>query len=174
MSGGGQDGLGGILPGRVSRRGVTDMAAVRNEAIAGQRSALADRVARGLAGFNAFLTLLALGSGIYQLSQASADDRIVEAWRAFGFLVFLGLWVLVTLWPRQAPGAWELIFVHKVAITVFALSLGSAPEARETALVDGWLVVSGVVAYVLCRGWTAWRPLGRRLSVDAVPAASHV
>ena len=149
------------------------MISAHNEANLGQRSVLADRVSRVLTSFNAFLTLIALGHGIYTVSQASSDDLIVYAWRAFGFLVFLSLWILVTVWPRQTPGAWELIFVHKVAITVFALTLGDVPGARETALVDGWLIVSGALAYILCRGWTAWRPLSRERASAENLAGSH-
>ncbi|MEI4270489.1 hypothetical protein TEK04_02025 [Klenkia sp. LSe6-5] len=125
----------------------------------GRRSARADRIAAGVAWTNAVLTLVALGYGIYRLTQVPDDELVVQGWRTFGFLVFFSLWVMVAVWPRRTPGAWELIFVHKVAITVFALTLGGAPEARETALIDGWLVLSGAVAYVLARGWTAWRPL---------------
>ncbi|WP_432542871.1 hypothetical protein [Kineococcus sp. SYSU DK002] len=149
------------------------MTAAPNETSPGQRSALADRVSRVVTSFNAFLTLIALGHGIYTMSQATADDLIVNAWRTFGFLIFFSLWVLVTVWPRQTPGAWELIFVHKVAITAFALTLGNAPGARETALVDGWLVLSGVLAYVLCRGWSAWRPLSRKQADAGALVGSH-
>jgi hypothetical protein len=138
-----------------------------------RRSALADRVSRGLTSTNAFLTLVALGYGVYTMTQADPDDLIVYAWRTFGFLVFFSLWVLVTLWPRKVPGAWELIFVHKIAITVFALTLGSIPEARETAMVDGWLVLSGGLAYVLTRGWVAWRSLGRTHTATPQVAAAR-
>ncbi|MEZ0165987.1 hypothetical protein AB2L27_14600 [Kineococcus sp. LSe6-4] len=129
---------------------------------------LADRISRVLTGLNAVLTLLALGYGVYRLTQSAPEDLVVQAWRTFGFLVFFSLWTMVTLWPRRTPGAWELIFLHKVAITTFALVLGTVPEARETALIDGWLVLSGAAAYVLTRGWVAWRPL--RAGRGAVPA----
>ena len=143
------------------------MTAVQNKANPGRRSALADRIARVLTSINVLLTLIALGHGIYRLTQVPSDELVVQGWRTFGFLVFLAFWVMVTIWPRRTPGAWELIFVHKVAITTFALTLGNVPEAQETAMVDGWLVVSGAVAYVLTRGWTAWRPLINKRADDA-------
>lgn len=149
------------------------MTAVRNETNFGQRSVLADRVARVLSGVNAFLTLIALGYGIYRLTEVASDELIVQGWRTFGFLVFFSLWVMVTVWPRRVPGAWELIFVHKVAISTFALTLGNVPEARETALIDGWLIISGGLAYVLVRGWVAWRPLLRAHANDGNLATSH-
>ncbi|WP_049821335.1 hypothetical protein [Kineococcus radiotolerans] len=165
--------FGGARPTERRRGEVNGMTAAPNDAVPGQRSVLADRVSRVVTSFNAFLTLIALGYGIYTMFQATPEDLIVNAWRTFGFLVFFSLWVLVTVWPRQVPGAWELIFVHKVAITVFALTLGNVPGARETALVDGWLVLSGVLAYVLCRGWSAWRPLSRGRADAGNPVGSR-
>lgn len=142
------------------------MTTVRSEASPGQRSVLADRISRGLTGFNAFLGVIALGNGIYTLFHTSPDHLIVEGWRTFGFLVFLILWIMITVWPRQIPGAWELIILHKVAITIFAIAAGDVAEAQRTALIDGWLVVTIIPAYILCRGWVAWRTL-RKTPVDA-------
>lgn len=149
------------------------MTALQNTANPGRRSALADRIARVLTSINAFLTLIALGYGIYRLTQVPADELVVQGWRTFGFLVFFSFWLMVTIWPRRTPGAWELIFVHKVGITLFALTLGNVPEARETAMIDGWLVISGAVAYVLTRGWTAWRPLLTKNADTADLARAH-
>ena len=137
------------------------MATVHNEASAGQRSARADRISRVITGFNAFLTIIALSNGIYTLFRVSSDHLIVEGWRTFGFVVFFTLFVLITLWPRQIPGAWEVIIFHKVAITLFAIALGDAAEAQRTALIDGWLVISVIPAYILSRGWVAWRTLSK-------------
>ncbi len=137
-----------------------------NKASLGQRSVLADRVSRGLTGFNAFLGVIAFGNGIYTLFNTSPDHLIVEAWRAFGFLIFLILWIMITVWPRQVPGAWELIILHKVAITIFAIAAWDVAEAQRTALIDGWLVITIIPAYVLCRGWVAWRTV-KKTPVDA-------
>lgn len=135
------------------------MTAARTEANPGQRSALADRIGRGLMGFNALLTVGAVIYGVTQLLQASPDTLVVEAWRTFGFLVFLSLNLMVALWPRKIAGAWELILLHKIAVTVFAMAVGSANEAEATAWIDGWLVITTILAYVLCRGWLAWGTL---------------
>lgn len=135
------------------------MTAVRNEADQGQRSVLADRFGRGLMAFNALLTIGAVIYGVTMLLQASPDTLVVEAWRTFGFLVFLSLNLMVALWPRKIAGAWELILLHKIAVTVFAMAVGSANEAEATAWIDGWLVITTILAYVLCRGWLAWGTL---------------
>lgn len=112
-------------------------------------------------GFNALLTVGALIYGVTMLLQASPDTLVVEAWRTFGFLVFLSLNLMVAIWPRQIAGAWELILLHKVAVTVFAAAVGGANEAQATAWIDGWLVITTISAYVLCRGWLAWRTLSK-------------
>jgi hypothetical protein len=135
------------------------MTAARNTTNPGQRSVLADRVGRGFMFFNAFLTIGAVIYGVTQLLQATPDTLVVEAWRTFGFLIFLSLNLMVALWPRKIAGAWELILLHKIAVTVFAMAVGSANEAEATAWIDGWLVITTIAAYILCRGWLAWGTL---------------
>ena len=117
----------------------------------------ADRVGRGLMAFNAVLTLVPLVAGIAMLSDVPGDYLITEAWRSFAYLVFAGLWAIIAIWPRRQPGVWELLLAQKAAITVFALANGSVAAATQTAAIDGWLVLSTAFAYVLCRGWLAWR-----------------
>jgi len=43
-------------------------------------------------------------------------------------------------------------------VTLFALVSIGKPEAVRTAVIDGFVVVTTVAAYVLCRGWYTWRP----------------
>jgi hypothetical protein len=135
------------------------MTTFRTPADPGQRSVTADRIGRSLMGFNAFLTIGALIYGVTQMLQASPDSLVVEAWRTFGFLVFLSLNLMVALWPRKIAGAWELILLHKIAVTVFAMAVGNANEAEATAWIDGWLVINTILAYILTRGWLAWGTL---------------
>lgn len=66
----------------------------------------------------------------------------------------------MAVWPRQIAGAWELIRLHQIAVTVFAIAVGPDSEAQATAWIDGWLVITTITAYVLTRGWSAWRTLG--------------
>lgn len=139
----------------------------------GQRSVLADRIGRSLMAFNAFLTIGAVAYGITQLLQATPDTMVVEAWRTFGFLVFFSLNLLVAIWPRQIAAAWEMILLHKIAVTIFAIAVGTASEAEATAWIDGWLVLTTVLAYILTRGWTAWRPLLNKQTTTKNPTNSH-
>ncbi|GLY02240.1 MULTISPECIES: hypothetical protein [Actinoplanes] len=121
-----------------------------------------DRIGRGLMGLDAVFTVVAVVNGISLMAGAGDDTIIVESWRTFGFVVFVGLWALIALWPRRVPGVWELILFHKTAITVLAIVVSdTAFGATETAAIDGWLVVSTAVAYILCRGWEAWHPFTR-------------
>ena len=118
----------------------------------------ADRVGRGLAAFASLATVVAFAGGIIEMATA-ADDRLwVEAWRTFTYFVFIGLFALLAIRPRQVP-IWELVLASKAALVVFAVIVGDIPEAQRAGIVDFGLVVVVGLAYVLCRGWQAWRPV---------------
>lgn len=65
---------------------------------------------------------------------------------------------MLAIAPRKQRGVWELILVQKIAVTLVATVSISKPAAVRTAAVDGFLVVTTVAAYGLCRGWYSWRP----------------
>ena len=46
---------------------------------------------------------------------------MVETWRAYGLVVFAGLFALLAWNPLGHRGLWELVIAHKVALTVTAL-----------------------------------------------------
>ncbi|MGW5386477.1 hypothetical protein [Nocardia sp. NPDC003963] len=84
--------------------------------------------------------------------------KVVETWRAYGYVVFAGLFVLLTLRPNDYRGVWELVILHKVALTVTALvySRNGAVEGAGAILAwDGGLSVVLLVTYPLCRGWVS-------------------
>jgi hypothetical protein len=118
-----------------------------------------DRLAAVMLWLATAAALVAAVGGIGDVADAGGDTRIVEAWRAYGFVVFAGLFALLALWPRQAPGVWELVIFHKLALTVSGLAWVSADVtgAGTVAVSDGLLTVALVAGYVLTRGWTAWR-----------------
>src|SRR5262245_40918672 len=122
-----------------------------------------DRLAAGLMLLAALGALAAAIGAVGAVSDAGPTTRIVEAWRLYGFVLFAGLFVLLALWPRQERGVWELAIFHKLALTITALWwLSGDTEDADTVIVsDGTLTVLLVAAYVLTRGWTAWRPAGR-------------
>lgn len=118
---------------------------------------LADKIGRGLLGLATLSTIGAFILGITLVMDAP-DSRIwVEAWRTSAFLVFAGLFALLTLAPRAQRGLWELVLGQKWALVIFAVTVGDVNEARTSGLVDLVLVVAVTAAYVLCRGWQAWR-----------------
>jgi hypothetical protein len=121
-------------------------------------SPTADRIGRTLLAVCAIATLGAFAQGIQLIADASDDDLITQAWRTFAYLVFAGLWGMLAWAPRQQRGMWEMLFVHKIAITVFALAVIDKPTAVQHVVIDGTVVVATAVAYVLCRGWYTWRP----------------
>jgi hypothetical protein len=117
----------------------------------------ADRTGRGLMIFAAIATLVAFADGIRIMLDVPDDRLLSEGWRTFGYLVFAGLMALLAAAPRRQPGLWELLLLHKIAVTVFAFSNADLPDAQTTGLIDLGLVVTTALAYVLCRGWSSWR-----------------
>lgn len=118
----------------------------------------ADRVGRTLLAFDAVATLGALATGIPRIIDSDDAHLLTEAWRTLAYIVFAGLWALLAVAPRRQRGLWELLLIHKIAITAFALVVIDKPEAPMHVIVDGVLVVTTIAAYILCRGWYTWRP----------------
>lgn len=100
--------------------------------------------------------LTAFVSSVSILSSADTTVVWLETWRAFGFLMFAGMFVLLALRPRRSPGVLELAFFHKAAMTVSALFLRNAAGATSAGLVDGALAAMLLVAYLCGKGWHSW------------------
>ncbi|MFG1653388.1 hypothetical protein ACGFIE_26000 [Micromonospora sp. NPDC049275] len=117
-----------------------------------------DLAGRGLAALAALATVVAFVNGILLTINASDDRLFIEGWRVSSFGIFAALFALLAVRPRQAAGVWEIVLVGKAALVVFGALIGDVPEARLSAVVDFGLVAVVAAAYVLCRGWLAWRP----------------
>ena len=107
--------------------------------------------------FDAVATMGAFARGIPRIIDAPDEFLMTEIWRTLAYLVFAGLWTMLALEPRRQRGVWELVLLHKIAFTLFAIVLFDKPEAAQSTLVDAILVVTTVAAYFLCRGWYGWR-----------------
>ena len=119
-----------------------------------------DRAGRVLAALCAAATLVPLVGGlVVTLPDTPGDYLMTEGWRTFGYIMFVGLWTLVAVAPRGCPGAWELLLIHKSAVTLFALAQLDLPDAPQTAVIDGIIVLATGIAYVVCRGWRSWQVL---------------
>ncbi|MBF9234959.1 hypothetical protein [Microvirga alba] len=118
-----------------------------------------EHVAAVIMGLCAVAALSAFVSAIPAVGTAAASGKIVEAWRCLGFFLFAGLFALLAIYPRRLPGLWELVFLHKAGMAIFAVSiLGTAAlDAPVTAIADGILALLTLVSYVLARGYEAWR-----------------
>jgi hypothetical protein len=116
-----------------------------------------DRLGRGLMWLAALGALAAFVSAWAVVNRATSETIWVETWRLFGFLVFTGMFVLVALRPRKSAGIWELAFLHKAAMGISALFLSGAEGSALAGTIDAVLAVVIAVAYVLTRGWTAWK-----------------
>lgn len=118
------------------------------------------RVASVLMAVAALAAGLSAVSAVAGLSSAGAGTALVEAWRAYGLVVFAGLFALLAWRPSAYPGVWELVIFHKLALTATAFlePFEASAADRSTILVwDGVLSVLLLTAYVGCRGWRAWR-----------------
>ncbi|MGW0215579.1 hypothetical protein ACWDXH_14415 [Micromonospora chokoriensis] len=118
----------------------------------------ADLVGRGLAALASLATGVAFVNGVLLTIGASDDRLFIEGWRVSSFGIFAALFALLAVRPRQTAGVWEVVLVGKGALVVFGALIGDVPEARLSAVIDFGLVAVVAAAYVLCRGWLAWRP----------------
>lgn len=116
-----------------------------------------DRLGRGLMWLAALGALAAFVSALGVVNRATSETIWVETWRLFGFLVFTGMFVLLALRPRNAAGVWELAFFHKAAMAVSALFLSDADGVALAGTIDAVLAIIILVAYILTRGWAAWK-----------------
>ena len=114
------------------------------------------------------LWLAALGAGVSAVSsastlwQAGSATIVVETWRAYGYLVFAGLFALLALRPHRYRGVWELVIANKIALTATALGYavhGGIAGSGTIIVWDGGLSVVLIVAYILCRGWSGVPPV---------------
>ena len=111
-------------------------------------------------------------SAVSDVAAAGGTTRVVETWRAYGFLVFAGLFVLLALRPHGYRGVWELVIANKVALTVTALAYASSGGIAGTGTIIGWdggLSVLLVAAYVLSRAWASTATSRRRDSGGPAP-----
>ena len=124
---------------------------------------LRDRIATAFMLVSALGALYAFITAIGAVQTAGPATQQVETWRMFGFLMFAGVFILLGVWPRRLPGLWELTIANKVGLTIAEALLirNNAAGAQFTAISDGILSAFLVAAYLLSRGYTAWRPLPR-------------
>jgi hypothetical protein len=122
-----------------------------------------DRIAKVMVWLAAVGAASSAVAAVAAVWDADGGTKVVETWRAYGLVVFAGLFVLLALAPRGYRGVWELVILHKVALTLTALLYSAHGDIADTATIiawDGTVSVLLVGAYVLARGWTAspaWR-----------------
>jgi peptidoglycan/LPS O-acetylase OafA/YrhL len=116
-----------------------------------------DRTGRILMAITAAATLVPFVDGISRISDATGDQVLMEFWRTFAYIVFAGMWALLAIAPRKQRGMWELLLFHKIAVTVQAAFVLDVPNAERTLIADGFVSLTTIAGYVLCRGWHTWR-----------------
>ena len=126
-----------------------------------QSRGTADNAGRILLLVAAIAAAAAATGGAVSLGDADADSLIVETWRVAGLGVFAGLFGLLAYRPRHPAGVWVLAIANTVALTAAAATAATGTaDSGITAVSDGALSVLLVAAYVLTRGWRAWRSPG--------------
>jgi hypothetical protein len=122
-----------------------------------------DRMATVLLAVSAFGALYAFITSVGTVQAAGPATLQVEVWRLFGFLMFAGVFVLLAVWPRRLPGLWELTIANKVGLTITQALLfqNLSVDEQFAALSDFTLSAVLIAAYLLSRGYTAWKPRPR-------------
>ncbi len=118
------------------------------------------RMASALMGVAAVAAALSAVFALVDLGAVDAQTAVVATWRAYGLVVFAGLFALLAWRPLSYPGVWELVIFHKVALTLTALVYAAGEGVADTGTIllwDGALSVVLVLAYLSCRGWSSWR-----------------
>ncbi len=120
---------------------------------------LRNRIATALMILAILAALYAAVTAVGVALSTGPDTKQVEWWRAVGFMMFTGVFILLALNPRKYPGLWELTIVNKLLLTVIEVSLitENAANAQFSAMADGVLTVILVVAYVLSQGYRSWK-----------------
>ncbi|MEU8154518.1 hypothetical protein AB0B94_12715 [Micromonospora sp. NPDC048986] len=116
-----------------------------------------DRTGRVLMAITAAATLVPFVEGVSRLGSLPDDMVLTEFWRTCAYIVFAGMWAMLAIAPRKQRGMWELLLFHKIVVTVQAAFVLDIPHAARTLLADGFVSLTTVAAYLLCRGWHTWR-----------------
>ena len=121
-------------------------------------AAIRKNIAMGLMLFAALAAGYAFIAAIGVATSAGAATQQVEWWRAFGFLMFASIFVLLAIWPHRYPGLWEIVIVNKAALTLVQVLLigNNAENALSAAVADGILTIILIAAYILSKGYTSW------------------
>lgn len=115
-----------------------------------------DRAGRIIAAACSLAALWAFINGVSAVSGSPPDRVWLETWRTLGFFLFTGLFAVLAWRPRRSAGIWELTFANKAALAALGFAYGST-EGMQAAPIDAALALLLVAAYLLTRGWRAWR-----------------
>lgn len=124
-----------------------------------------DWAGRALLAVAAIGALVAVVGAVGEVGAATDATRVLSAWRLLGFGFFTLAFAVLAIRPRRSAGLWELAILNKAGLAAMGLAIGTGVSgALSLVIFDGGLAVLLAVAYVLCRGWTAWStsPLGAR------------
>ncbi|MCW3819308.1 hypothetical protein ONA91_33185 [Micromonospora sp. DR5-3] len=102
-------------------------------------------------------TVSAVGAAVTQIQvvfDAGGPTKVVETWRLYGFLVFAGLFALLTVRPLGNLAVWLLVIMNKLALTVTGLAYQAHGGIADTGPIitwDGGLTVLLLAAFAVSR-----------------------
>ncbi|MGH3293622.1 MAG: hypothetical protein ACRDP7_17625 [Trebonia sp.] len=136
---------------------------------------LREKIGTGLMWLAVLGAVGAAGTALLTVLDAGGATKVVETWRLYGLVVFVGLFALLMLRPHHYRGVWEITIASKLAMTVTAIGYAAHGGIAGTGPIIGWdggLTALLITAYVCCRGWTA-APRLRRTNRQ-LTATKHV
>ncbi|MFE9207004.1 hypothetical protein [Micromonospora sp. NPDC007230] len=102
-------------------------------------------------------TVSAVGAAVTQIQvvfDAGGATKVVETWRLYGFVVFAGLFALLTVRPLGNLTVWLLVIMNKLALTVTGLAYQAHGGIADTGPIitwDGGLTVLLLAAFAVSR-----------------------
>ncbi|MEV4808770.1 hypothetical protein [Micromonospora avicenniae] len=102
-------------------------------------------------------TVSAAGAAVTQIQavfDAGGATKVVETWRLYGFVVFAGLFALLTVRPLGNLAVWLLVIMNKLALTVTGLAYQAHGGIVDTGPIitwDGGLTVLLLAAFAVSR-----------------------
>ncbi|MEU4680297.1 hypothetical protein [Micromonospora sp. NPDC023737] len=102
-------------------------------------------------------TVSAVGAAVTQVQvvfDAGGATKVVETWRLYGFVLFAGLFALLTVRPLGNLAVWLLVIMNKLALTVTGLAYQGHGGIADTGTIitwDGGLTVLLLAAFAVSR-----------------------
>ncbi len=103
---------------------------------------LREKIGRALMWLVVLSAVEAAGTALLTVLDTAGATKVVETWRLYGLLVFVGLFALLMLRPHHYKGVWEITIASKLAMTVTAIGYAAHGGITGTGPIIGWAAAS--------------------------------